>query len=387
MAFGLLLLATLLALNIWVTRRLLASDEDASRKKLFLAAVWLIPFFGALMVKGIGAAAPAPSLPAQAQREDAPVQLTLPSGVTFDLQQHLESVNGVPLLDWEAVQAAVEAEGAAGSDARAALVRAWLLHLRDAVGPHCTLVETRHAIVLSSLDTVTQQALLQYVASTRERVLRVLDGLADLPAGQKSVVLVLDDEESYYHYVATYYPDAGEFAFSSGMFISAGCPHFVVKLGELQALEPVIAHELTHSALAHLALPLWVDEGLAVNTEHRLTGSRPTLWTAQELHGKHIAFWDQQRIQEFWSGESFQRTDDGNLLSYDLASILVREMSRDWPAFVRFARDARRDDAGHAAAVRHLGIDLGQAVCVLFDKAAGPGWLPASPAAPAALAT
>jgi hypothetical protein len=39
---------------------------------------------------------------------------------------------------------------------------------------------------------------------------------------------VLDSEEDYYRYVSIYYPSEGEFALSGGMFIHAGCPHFVV---------------------------------------------------------------------------------------------------------------------------------------------------------------
>ena len=32
-------------------------------------------------------------------------------------------------------------------------------------------------------------------------------------------------------------------------------------------------HEMTHGSVAHLPLPLWLNEGLAVNTERRLAGA------------------------------------------------------------------------------------------------------------------
>lgn len=386
MGFGFVVLTAWLGLNVWATRRVLASEEDAARKKWFIAGVWLIPIFGALILRNLGARAAVMTEKPEEHREPAPLELVLPSGAVFDVQQHLALANGVPLLDWEAAQRAADAEASGAAAALAAMQHAWLLHLRDAIGPHCRLASSQDAMVLSSLDDVTVNALLRYVATTRSRVTRLLDGIARFEPGQKSIVLVLDDEDSYYQYVANYYPEEGEFAFSGGMFLAGACPHFVVKRGELQSLESVIAHELTHSAVAHLQLPLWIDEGLAVNTEHRLTGSPRTTWTPQQLHGKHLAFWDAQRIQEFWTGHSFQRTDDGNLLSYELARILVQEMSRDWPSFAAFVQEARREDAGHAAALRMLGTDLGHAVCALFDREVSAAWSPEASTAPSAQA-
>lgn len=76
-------------------------------------------------------------------------------------------------------------------------------------------------------------------------------------------------------------------------------------LADLAAIEPVIAHEMTHSALSHLALPRWLDEGLAVDTEQRLTGVRPLIYTPQELRIKHLQFWGRDEVQEFWFGETF----------------------------------------------------------------------------------
>lgn len=92
-------------------------------------------------------------------------------------------------------------------------------------------------------------------------------------------------------------------------------------------------------------------------------------------------FWREAEIQQFWSGESFQRTDDGNLLSYELARVLVEQMARDWTAFAEFVRHARRDDAGAASAIRHLGIDLGAAAAALTGKPETAGWAPHAAAA------
>ena len=83
----------------------------------------------------------------------------------------------------------------------------------------------------------------------------------------------------------------------------------------LAVIEPVIAHEMTHAALAHLKLPKWLDEGIAVNTEHRISTVTVHREHAMELIAKHRDFWNPEKMQEFWTGESFLRTDDGNALS------------------------------------------------------------------------
>lgn len=307
-----------------------------------------------------------------APQEAAPAHVQLADGSSFDVAGHLAVANGVPLLDWEAAEAAADED----ATVLAALRRAWLLHLRDALGPHFRLRESDEAIVVSSLDHGTTDAILRFVATTRARLVRLLQDVAGFAPGEKSIVVVTDDEDSYYRYIANHYAEDGEFGFSGGVFLAQGCPHFVVKRGEFRTLEPVIAHEMTHSALAHLDLPLWIDEGLAVNTEHRLVGTSARTHTAHELHAKHLAFWNAERIQEFWSGRSFHRSDDGQMLSYELARILVRELSRDWASFAAFARAAEREDAGQAAAERVLGVDLVASVCAIFGKTPDAGWVP-----------
>lgn len=128
--------------------------------------------------------------------------------------------------------------------------------------------------------------------------------------------------------------------------------------------------------MAHPHLPLWLDEGIAVNTERRIRYVGPSLYTPQEMRDKHLRFWGPAEIQQFWSGESFFRTDDGNMLSYDLARLLVEQFGKSWDAFQRFTGAARQEDAGAAAAAEHLGIDLGAYVCALVEKTDEAKWRP-----------
>jgi len=136
--------------------------------------------------------------------------------------------------------------------------------------------------------------------------------------------------DTYYKYVSNYGPESGELSLSAGMFISRGCSHFVTRKNDLQA---------------------------------------STLYTPLEMHNKHLEFWGPAEIQEFWQGKSFQRMDDGNMLSYDLARILSANFGNDWPAFKQFVLSAHFEDGGAEAAKQHLGIELGGAVAAIFEKA------------------
>lgn len=237
------------------------------------------------------------------------------------------------------------------------------------------LEEGATALLLSSLERNVAHATLQYMERTRKRIGAVLKGIADVPEG-KALLIVLDDEKQYYEYVSHYYPETGEFAFSGGMHIGLGFAHFVTIKRDLRSIEPVIAHEMTHGCLEHLPIPDWLNEGIAVNTEHRLAGPGARLYTLEQMHSKHRRFWGNREIQEFWSGASFLRTDDGNMLSYDLARILVEQFSRAWEPFKAFVLAADRADAGAAAARKHLGVSLGASVIALMEIEAASGWEP-----------
>ncbi|MGE3431236.1 MAG: hypothetical protein AB7I22_09535 [Ramlibacter sp.] len=232
------------------------------------------------------------------------------------------------------------------------------------------------AILVSTLPAHVADATLAYVNKTVQRIVQVLDGVAAVPEWGYDILIVFDDDEAYYCYVAHYYPDAGEFAASSGMYINAGCGHFVTVKADLRAIEPVIAHELTHACLSHLPIPAWLNEGLAVNTELPLCPPAQAPANPLQMHARHLKFWGVEEIQEFWSGKSFLRNDEGNELSYDLARVLVSQFAADWETFRPFALAADLADGGASAATQNLGIDLGAAVCAVLERQADPAWAP-----------
>jgi hypothetical protein len=88
--------------------------------------------------------------------------------------------------------------------------------------------------------------------------------------------------------------------------------------------------------------------------------------------------WDVATIHEFWSGASFHRADEGNLLSYELARIMVEKLAGNWDTFQHFVLAAQRTDAGSQAAFEKLHLDLGACVCALLEKPYSQNWQPAS---------
>ena len=75
------------------------------------------------------------------------------------------------------------------------------------------------------------------------------------------------------------------------------------------------------------------------------------------MAAQHAAYWDEESIQTFWSGKSFLRTDDGNRLSYDLATKIAALAARNDPAFRTFVANAHMQDGG-VGAEHHLGFPI-----------------------------
>jgi hypothetical protein len=286
-------------------------------------------------------------------------------------------VNGFPLVQWDLVSqwASSANDESLRLQALEAAKRAWLLHMRDFFGPPYRLYESEQAYVLSRLPNNVVVAAAGYVVTARNRIQHALDGVAQFQSGQKSILLVIDEEETYCAYLACYAREEGEMEPSDGTYLHAGCGHFAVRRDDLGKLEPIITQEMTRDAVAHLSLPDWLVEGLAVNSRYRFHGA-PLLRNPQALRQMHMAYWGDGAIQEFWSGQSFDQASGVRGLSHDLARVIVEHMASDWAAFKAFVLSAKRTDAGQQAAVDKMGIDLGAYVCALLEKPVTARWAP-----------
>jgi hypothetical protein len=272
----------------------------------------------------------------------------------------LRSGTTLPIVDWDAMHALEPptVDKAALDAFWTRLARSWLETLRAALDARYAIHESERFLMLGSLAESRANVVLEFVERARQRILTVLDGVAAEAGAGKVCLLIFDGDDRYYDYVSNYYSKGGEYALSGGMFLQHGYGHFVFVESEISGMEPTIAHELTHCLVQHLSLPAWLNEGMAVNTEQRLCPPGRPLFTPAELHEKHLEFWNESTIQEFWSGKSWLRPDEGNMLSYDLAKILVGLAAQDFDAFRAFANAADVTDSADAAALKHLGYPV-----------------------------
>ena len=242
--------------------------------------------------------------------------------------------------------------------------RSWLSAILEHLNGDYRLYETDNFIVLSDESPRFLDVFGAFLERMLQRILARLEGVASDEGYGKHVAMLFTDEDQYYDYVSMFYPEDGEFGLSSGVFVNEGYGHFAFPSQDISFAEPIAAHELTHACLAHLYIPVWLNEGIAVVMEEVLAGVSP--YVDNELIEHHRSYWDQSSIQDFWSGDSFNSTDEGQELSYSLAQILVRNMSKNYDSFKQFCLAASTDDAGESAAINCIGISLQDFVGVLL---------------------
>jgi hypothetical protein len=175
----------------------------------------------------------------------APLLLQSRAGAPFDLLGHLSSVNGTPILDWRALDEWAGRKPDADGDGAAidAGRRAWLLHLRAALGPHFELIETDAAYVLTSLEPRVAKATIDFVVKTRRRVQSVLTGIAAFPPGEKSILIVEQlarDWDAFTRFVvAADRADAGAAAAQSAFALDLGrCASALLEIDQAGGWSP-----------------------------------------------------------------------------------------------------------------------------------------------------
>jgi hypothetical protein len=270
-----------------------------------------------------------------------------------------EGKHTLPIPDWEACEPLESISHDAKNQHWNNVAASWLSKLGASFNEPIDLYESANFFVLSALPPRETEVLLDYAERALKRNLATLGDIASDDGLGKHVVIILPNEDDYYQYISEYYPQDGEFAFSGGMFLHHGYGHFVFSKGSMDAMEPTLVHELTHALVSHLPMPAWVNEGLAVNTERRWA-PRPPQYQPHELARKHSRFWNDETMQQFWSGKSYLRPDDGNLLSYDLAQRLIALIGQDHERLTRFVNLSSSQDGGSQAALDVLGMTLGE---------------------------
>ena len=179
------------------------------------------------------------------------------AGAQLVLHPYLKTdEGGFPRLDWEAIGKWVESvDPRLRAEAWGQAEIAWLLHVRDSLNGDYRLDIQDCALLLSSLEANVARSALDFMTRSLKRISAVLDGVACAPEWGHDILIVFDNDETYYGYVSHFYADDGEFAGSGGMFVNDGCSHFVTMKSDLRVVEPTIVHEMTHSCLSHLPIP------------------------------------------------------------------------------------------------------------------------------------
>lgn len=260
-------------------------------------------------------------------------------------------------------------------DAWVQAVRFWMARTRDSLGGDYTVAESEHFHLVSALDSKGRDRMLAFLENARQALQRTLGDVAWNSTTGKHVLLRFTDADDYYAYISHYYPE-GEHASNGGIFINQGYCHIAYPESyTMDAERETIAHELAHNLLAHLPLPLWLNESLAEAFAADLAG-RPSVIIEPDLMDEHRAYWSEQTIQGFWSGASFGWVE-GQRVSYSLAQVLLdiihRELRPPVESFRRFVLQSDWGDAGEAAAREHLSVGLDELVATFL----GPGnWMP-----------
>lgn len=120
--------------------------------------------------------------------EAPPSKVDIEGAPSFIIEEHSERHEGYLFMAWEHVRnwlsrvESPEHQSAAWREAK----RAWLLHMRCALGPSFRLRESKNVLLLSSLEPKVAGATLDYMERTLQRVASLLDGVARMPvAGKK----------------------------------------------------------------------------------------------------------------------------------------------------------------------------------------------------------
>lgn len=119
------------------------------------------------------------------------------SSEVFAFGEHIRLHCGFPIVDWVAVRAWVDSMQSEELRAEAwdMCERAWLLHFLEAVGDRYTLIESETAALLSPLPPNVAKVTLEYLNNTLERILKVLDGVAEFSGWGKDILIVLESED------------------------------------------------------------------------------------------------------------------------------------------------------------------------------------------------
>lgn len=266
-----------------------------------------------------------------------------------------------PHPDWDAVHASVRPDQSDESLNAFWTEQGgeWVHLIKRSLGEGYQGYESANFWLVSREPTDTCRRLISWAEITARKVTDMLKLDHSGKLFGKTPIVVVHDVDTYYEYYASYLPD-GDYAGSGGVYINRGYGHFVFCYLDMRNAERVMAHELTHAYVTHLPIPAWLNEGIAQLCEINITRQDTTRY--EEIRDSIEDQWNQETIQEFWSGASFSKNDITQMHSYHLAKVLTARLARDTSRFHDFLHEAHYKDAGEAALLKQWGITLADLV-------------------------
>lgn len=277
------------------------------------------------------------------------------------LHDMFEFTDGFPRPDWirmrDWIQANVKEKDL--FEAWDCAAEIWLTKVRDHLRPKYELDALNEFALLSPFSADLANAILTHAASAKESMQEILSMLPKIKYKGSHVIIAFDSVKQYCTYITPFYPD-GEYGLAPACTILKGYMHMVFGPASKDHMFHFVTHELAHVLLAHLSLPLWLEEGMIQILVDRVQSSS-SFRLDHETVARHRDYWKKHGLNGYWAGTAFNNSDDGRELSYSLSQVLVRNLSTDFKnRFFDFVSAAKRPDAGDAAMREHLGLGLDQ---------------------------
>ncbi len=302
--------------------------------------------------------------------------LTLPS----ESKDWLITTHNLPHLDWDKYDqwAASQHDESPWRDIQLELIQNWLIRFGDALDDNYQVISFDGFLILCPEDERIARIIVRTAEESVKHITSFLGDVAFKHTWPANIIVALNDRQAYVNYLdhldrsenqTGAIPIGGE-----ACFISRGFPHTLINCFEIAHVETQVRHELFHASVYRYPIPLWLDEAIACyaqNKGHCTTHFDEASDTIERLR----TMWNQDTIQQFWSGDGWSHPDVLNRMSYALSEIIMRDMLNRYSHqdISEFVSLANHHDAGEAAArkVFNLGIaDLAASVL-------GPGdWTP-----------
>jgi hypothetical protein len=273
-----------------------------------------------------------------------------------------------PNPDWDAIEELVVEDdlNAAWSE----IAQQWMGVIAVALGPEYRIHSSRNFLVLSLAPAARLREIVLFLEDCHERILESLPFVDRSKLYGKVGVVVFANDSDFYEYLDLFQEsEEGDYGAVGGVYLNSGYGHFAVPSEKIELYRSVMCHELCHAFLASFGLPAWLDEAITQEIEHKIVGGNP-YFLDRETVRRHRDYWDDEKLAAFMSGESFWFADDGQELSYHLARYLFNALvSYSTPETMsRFIRSVSRDDAGFAAALEILDVDLEEVLEGLLEE-------------------